>query len=112
MGRRRPTRTSLIVAALLIAALAVRIAEVELTSYRPRNDAGSYLTLASQIAHTGGYSTIRRPGGGAGGTIGPSAYFPPAYPYLLAAVDLIGGNTGAAEGRSNRPGSHRQCSAR
>src|SRR5712671_1467628 len=94
MGRRRPTRTSLIAAALLIAALAVRVAEVESTSYRPRNDAGSYLTLASQIAHTGDYSTSRRPGGGAGGTRGPSAYFPPAFPYLLAAVDLISGNTG------------------
>jgi 4-amino-4-deoxy-L-arabinose transferase-like glycosyltransferase len=93
MGRRWPTRTSLIAAALLIAALAVRVAEVELTSYQPRNDAGSYLTLASQIAHTGDYSTSRRPGGGAGGTRGPSAYFPPAFPYLLAAVDLIGGNT-------------------
>jgi 4-amino-4-deoxy-L-arabinose transferase-like glycosyltransferase len=94
MGRRRPTRISLIAAVLLIAALGVRVAEVELTSYRPRNDAGSYLTLASQIAHTGDYSTSRRAGGGAGGTLGPSAYFPPAFPYLLAAVDLIGGNTG------------------
>jgi len=94
MGRRRPTRISLIAAVLLIAALGVRIAEVELTSYSPRNDAGSYLTLASQIAHTGDYSTSRRAGGGAGGTLGPSAYFPPAFPYLLAAVDLIGGNTG------------------
>jgi 4-amino-4-deoxy-L-arabinose transferase-like glycosyltransferase len=91
---RRPRRTTLIAAALLIVALAVRIAEVQLTSYRPRNDAGSYLTLASQIAHTGSYSTSRRPGGGAGGTRGPSAYFPPAFPYFLAAVDLISGNTG------------------
>ena len=32
---------------------------------------------------------------GAGGTRGPSAYFPPGFPYLLAAVDLIAGNTGA-----------------
>jgi 4-amino-4-deoxy-L-arabinose transferase-like glycosyltransferase len=98
MGRRRPTRTSLIAAALLIAALALRVALVESTSYTPRNDAGSYLTLASQVAHTGAYSTSRRPGGGAGGTLGPSAYFPPAYPYLLATVDLIGGNTGRRGG--------------
>jgi 4-amino-4-deoxy-L-arabinose transferase-like glycosyltransferase len=30
---------------------------------------------------------------GAGGTRGPSAYFPPGFPYFLAAVDLISGNT-------------------
>ena len=90
---RRPTRTSLIAAALLVAALAIRVVEVASTSYRPINDAGSYLTLASEIAHTGGYPTSHRPGAGAGGTRGPSAYFPPAFPYLLAAVDLIDGNT-------------------
>ena len=93
MPLRRPRRTVLIAAALLIAALAVRIAEVEGTSYRPTNDAGSYLTLASEIAHTGDYTTSRRPGTGAGGTRGPSAYFPPGFPYFIAAVDLIGGNT-------------------
>jgi 4-amino-4-deoxy-L-arabinose transferase-like glycosyltransferase len=89
---RRPTRTSLIAAALLIAALAVRVADVESTSYRPINDAGSYLTLASEIARTGGYSTSHLPGSGAGGTRGPSAYFAPGFPYYLAAVDLISGN--------------------
>ena len=51
-----PTRSSLIVAALLILALVLRVAEVQRTAYRPVNDAGSYLTLASQIAHTGDYS--------------------------------------------------------
>lgn len=95
MGRflSTPSPRVLIAAALLAVALAVRIAEVEATSYTPRNDAGSYLTLASEIAHSGGYSTSHRPGGGAGGTRGPSAYFPPAFPYLLAAADLISGNT-------------------
>jgi 4-amino-4-deoxy-L-arabinose transferase-like glycosyltransferase len=76
-------------AALLVAALAVRVAEIERTSYRPVNDAGSYLTLASQIAHTGDYSSAL----GAGGTRGPTAYFPPGFPYFLAAVDEIDGNT-------------------
>ncbi|HUE26137.1 MAG TPA: glycosyltransferase family 39 protein [Solirubrobacteraceae bacterium] len=90
--RRPPTRKALVVAAVLIVALALRVAEVQRTSYRPINDAGSYLTLASQIAHTGGYPVSHRPGSGAGGTMGPTAYFPPAYPYFLAGVDLIDGH--------------------
>lgn len=90
--RRPQTRKALVVAAVLIVALALRVAEVQRTSYRPINDAGSYLTLAAQIAHTGDYSTSHRPGSGAGGTRGPSAYFPPGYPYFLAAVDLIDGH--------------------
>ena len=57
-----------------------------------RNDAGSYLTLASYIAHTGDYSLSRAPGSGAGGTRGPSAYFAPGYPYFLALVDVIDGH--------------------
>lgn len=89
-------RSGLIVAAVLavlIAALAIRVVRVQESAYyRPVNDAGSYLTLASQIAHTGDYTTSRRPGVGAGGTRGPSAYFPPGYPYLLAAVDLLDGH--------------------
>jgi 4-amino-4-deoxy-L-arabinose transferase-like glycosyltransferase len=89
MGRRRPTRTAVIAAALLIAALAIRVVEIERTSYRPVNDAGSYLTLASQIAHTGDYTSTT----GAGGTRGPTAYFPPGFPYFLAGVDEIDGNT-------------------
>jgi hypothetical protein len=74
-----------IVGGLLILALALRVARIEASPYyRPVNDAGSYLTLASQIAHTGDYTLSRRPGVGAGGTRGPSAYFPPGYPYLQA----------------------------
>jgi 4-amino-4-deoxy-L-arabinose transferase-like glycosyltransferase len=78
---------------VLIVALGLRVAEVQRTSYRPINDAGSYLKLGSEIARTGGYSTSHSPGTGAGGTRGPSAYFPPAYPYFIAAVDLIDGHT-------------------
>jgi 4-amino-4-deoxy-L-arabinose transferase-like glycosyltransferase len=83
-----------LIAVILIAALALRIAEVQRTdsSYRPINDAGSYLTLAGEIAHTGDYSLGREPGSGAGGTRGPSAYFAPGYPYFLALVDLIDGH--------------------
>ncbi len=94
MVRRPRARRSLIVAVVLLVALVLRIGEVQRTAYRPVNDAGSYLTLASHIAHTGGYSSTQ----GAGGTRGPTAYFPPGFPYLLAAVDLIDGHTGRRGG--------------
>ena len=83
----------LIAAALLIAAFAIRLAHVETTHYRPVYDAGSYLTLASEIAHTGDYTTSRAPASAAGGTRGPSAYFAPGFPYFLAAADLVSGHT-------------------
>ena len=83
-------RKALIVALLLVLALGLRIAEIQRTSYQPVNDAGSYLKLAGQIVDGGSYSGSDR---GAGGTIGPSAYFPPAYPYFLAAVDTISGQS-------------------
>jgi hypothetical protein len=54
-----------LVAVILIGALALRIGEVEGTSYRPRNDAGSYLTIATYIARTGDYSLSHEPGSGA-----------------------------------------------
>jgi 4-amino-4-deoxy-L-arabinose transferase-like glycosyltransferase len=81
--------SALIATALLIAALAIRVVDVQQHAYRPVNDAGIYLRLASEIAHLGSYSTHDR---GAGGTMGPSAYFPPAYPYFLAAVDVLTGH--------------------
>lgn len=83
-----------LIAAILIVALALRVAEVQRTNstYRPINDAKSYLTLASAVAQTGDYSLSRDPGRGAGGTRGPSAYFAPGYPYFLALVDLIDGH--------------------
>jgi 4-amino-4-deoxy-L-arabinose transferase-like glycosyltransferase len=86
----------MLAAVLLLAALAIRVGEVQRTSYQPINDAASYLTLASQIAHTGDYSTSHAAGTGAGGTRGPSAYFPPGFPYFLAVVDLVDGHTGPA----------------
>jgi hypothetical protein len=69
----------LAVAVLLIAALAIRLVNEELTRYRPRTDAGSYMVLASQIAHTGDYANRFWPGSGAGGSRGPTAYFPLAF---------------------------------
>jgi 4-amino-4-deoxy-L-arabinose transferase-like glycosyltransferase len=94
MVRRPRARRVLIIGGVLIVALALRVGEVQRTTYRPVNDAGSYLTLASQIAHTGDYSATR----GAGGTRGPTAYFPPGFPYLLAAADLIDGHAVPRDG--------------
>jgi 4-amino-4-deoxy-L-arabinose transferase-like glycosyltransferase len=80
--------------AILLLSLGVRIWEVERTSpYRPMNDGQSYLTLASEVAHHGDYLDSHAPRSGAGGSIGPTAYFPPAFPYFLAGVDLLDGNT-------------------
>jgi 4-amino-4-deoxy-L-arabinose transferase-like glycosyltransferase len=81
-----------VVGLLLVLALGVRLWRVEATSYRPANDAVSYLALAAQIAHTGDYATSRAPGTGAGASIGPTAYFPPGFPYLLAALDVVDGH--------------------
>jgi len=83
-----PARVRLIVAALLVLALGLRVWEVERTSYQPANDAFSYLGLAGHVADTGDYAA----NGGAGGTRGATAYFPPAFPYLLAGIDLIDGH--------------------
>ena len=47
---------------LLIVALGVRIGEVQRTAYQPINDAGFYMALASQVAHTGDYPTTTTPG--------------------------------------------------
>ncbi len=88
--RRVDRRRALIVGLLLVLALGLRIAEIQRTSYQPVNDAGSYLKLAGQIANSGSYSSKDF---GAGGTRGPSAYFPPGFPYFLAAVDTVSGHT-------------------
>jgi len=85
-------RRKLIIAAVLLAALVLRLGQVARTPYTPINDARSYLILASEVAHTGDYSTSSKPGTGSGGTRGPTALFPPAYPYFLAATDLLDGH--------------------
>lgn len=87
------TRRRVVVAGLLILSLAVRLVQVQATSYSPVYDAGSYLTLASQVARTGDYSHSHAPGVGAANTRGPSAYFAPGYPYFLAGVDRLAGHT-------------------
>jgi hypothetical protein len=82
---------------LVLLALGVRVWEVERTSpYTPINDGQSYLTLGAQVANHGDYLTRHGAGTGAGGSIGPTAYFPPAFPYFLAGVDLLDGHSSAA----------------
>ena len=44
------------------------------------------------IAQTGDYDTGSAPGSGAGGSRGPTAYFPPGYPYFIGLVDIITGH--------------------
>ncbi len=94
--RRHPLSRKLLaralVGAILVAALALRVGFVQSTSYRAVNDAGTYNRFASTIAQHGDYVTGDRPNTGAGGSRGPTAYFPPAYPYLLAVVDLVDGH--------------------
>ncbi len=85
-------RKALLVSLLLLAALGVRVAYVEHTPYKAVNDAGTYNRLASMMARTGDYDTGSAPDSGAGGSRGPTAYFPPGYPYSLAAVDLLTGH--------------------
>ncbi len=89
-----PSRAAkaVLVAVVLIAALAIRIAFIETTPYHAINDAGTYNRLGSLVAQTGDYSTGTAPRSGAGGSRGPTAYFPPAYPYFIALVDLIDGH--------------------
>jgi hypothetical protein len=65
---------------------------VEHTPFKAVNDAGTYNRLASNIAQTGDYDTGSAPGSGAGGSRGPTAYFPPGFPYFLAVADLLDGH--------------------
>ncbi|HWF51029.1 MAG TPA: glycosyltransferase family 39 protein [Solirubrobacteraceae bacterium] len=82
-------------ALILLAALAARVAVVQATpDYRPIGDARFYARLASGVARTGDYAVSS----GAGGTHGPTAYFPPGYPYFLAAVEVLDGHRGAGPG--------------
>ncbi len=83
-------RQQLIAALLLVLALALRVGEVQRAPYKPINDASAYLFMASAVAHTGGYAGR---GAAAAGTRGATAYWPPGYPYFLAAVDLLDGHT-------------------
>jgi len=87
-------RPALALAAALVAlAFGLRFAEMSRTSYTPIGNASSYLALGKHLASSGTYGTGA---GAAGGAHGPTAYLPPAYPYLIAAVDEISGQRGAS----------------
>jgi dolichyl-phosphate-mannose-protein mannosyltransferase len=91
------------VVAALVLALGLRAGFVAGTSYRAVNDAGTYNRFAAAIAGHGDYTTgDNGPGTGAGGARGPTAYFPPAYPYALALADLLDGH--ASGHRAALPG--------
>jgi 4-amino-4-deoxy-L-arabinose transferase-like glycosyltransferase len=77
---------------LLLAALGVRLGYVAGEPYHAINDAGTYNRMASMIARYGDYHTGDAPKSGAGGSRGPTAYFPPAFPYYLAIADLLDGH--------------------
>ncbi len=85
----------------MLAALAIRVAYVAAEPYHAINDAGTYNRLASMVSRYGDYHTGSGPHTGAGGSRGPTAYFPPAFPYLLAVADLIDGHQ--AGGRTAVP---------
>ncbi len=87
--------------AILLAALGVRIAYVSSEPYHAINDAGTYNRMASMVATYGDYHTGSGPKTGAGGSRGPTAYFPPAFPYYLAVADLVDGHQ--AGGRTAVP---------
>jgi 4-amino-4-deoxy-L-arabinose transferase-like glycosyltransferase len=80
------------VASLLIAAFVIRLVYVDDTYYKAKNDAGTYNRMGSDVAQYGDYHTGSGPRSGAGGSRGPTAYFPPAFPYFLGVVDLIDGH--------------------
>jgi 4-amino-4-deoxy-L-arabinose transferase-like glycosyltransferase len=86
-----------VIAALIIAlALVLRVVEVQRTSYTPTPDGRAYLVLGGQIANGGDYSSRDV---GVAGSRGPTAFYAPAYPYLLGALDFASGSpaTGASQ---------------
>jgi hypothetical protein len=101
-GQSRPRLKALAVAGILLVALGVRLGYNASERYHAINDAGTYNRMASMVASYGDYHTGSAPKSGAGGSRGPTAYFPPAFPYYLAAADLLDGHQ--AGGRSAVPG--------
>lgn len=80
------------VAVILVVALAIRVGfVVSHTSFRPFADAASYDHTAVALAVHGSYpQSAIAPSGG------PTAFRPPAYPFLLAGLYVITGTTHSA----------------
>lgn len=91
MSKTRVVRV-LVVATVLLAGLAIRVAYIETTPYRAINDAGTYNRLASMVARYGDYHSGDGPHSGSGNSRGPTAYFPPGFPYFLALSDIVTGH--------------------
>jgi 4-amino-4-deoxy-L-arabinose transferase-like glycosyltransferase len=91
-GRPRARLMLLLAGAIVLLALVLRVSFVETTSFKSIDDAGTYNRLGSQIAQLGDYKPSTGFDTGAGGTHGPTAYFPPAYPYFVALVDIVDGH--------------------
>ncbi|HET9105391.1 MAG TPA: glycosyltransferase family 39 protein [Solirubrobacteraceae bacterium] len=83
---------ALAVGVILVLALFLRLEHNSSTPYKAVNDAGTYNRLAGMVAQHGDYATGDAPGDGVVGSRGPTAYFPPGFPYLLAVADLIDGH--------------------
>lgn len=82
----------LLAGAIVVLALVLRVAYVETTSFTSIDDAGTYNRLGAQVAQLGDYKPSTGFDSGAGGTHGPTAYFPPAYPYFVGLVDIVDGH--------------------
>ncbi|HKO27668.1 MAG TPA: glycosyltransferase family 39 protein [Solirubrobacteraceae bacterium] len=92
VGMRAVAQRRLTLAILVAVALALRLAAVADTpDYRPLQDSVQYDRIGVSIAHGHGFpNTYFAPGGG------PSAFRPPAYPYLLAGVYALSGDSRTA----------------
>lgn len=83
-----PRAVHIVAASLLATALILRLVAIEHYPYQAINDARNYLNSAHAIAR---YGTYHDGNHAAGGARGPSAYFPPAYAYLLSIADKLTG---------------------
>ncbi|MGI8920868.1 MAG: ArnT family glycosyltransferase [Solirubrobacteraceae bacterium] len=80
----RTSRRRALVLAILVAALAIRVAGVAATpGYAPRHDDHSYDHLALGVARNGDFPVVGDR---------PTAYRPPGFPYVLGAVYAIAGS--------------------
>ncbi|MHB1834081.1 MAG: glycosyltransferase family 39 protein [Solirubrobacteraceae bacterium] len=68
------------------------MAYVTAEPYHTVNDSATYNRMAHLISIWGDYHVGNGPHTAAAGSRGPTAYFPPAFPYLLAVADLIDGH--------------------
>lgn len=92
LGTRAVAHRQLTLAIVLAVALALRLAAVaDSRDYQPMQDSVQYDRIAVSIAHGHGFGkTLFAP------DRGPSAFRPPAYPYVLAGVYAVTGDSRTA----------------